>query len=117
VGYSSEEKKITLNASDQTINFVLPLQRLRLKEVIVKPGGEDPAYEIIRKAIKKRPYYDSQVKAFEAKIYLKGLIKLRNLPDRILGRKIPEEDRDQMGLDSSGQGIVYLSESVEKVSV
>ena len=67
VGYASEEKKITLKASDETISFELHLQTLRLKEVIVKPGGEDPAYEIIRKAIKKRPYYESEVKSFEAK--------------------------------------------------
>jgi len=116
VGYASEEKKITLKASDETINFVLPLQQLRLKEVIVKPGGEDPAYEIIRKAIKKRPYYESQVKAFEAKVYLKALIKLRNLPERILGQKIPDEDKAQIGIDSSGKGIIYLSESLEKIS-
>src|SRR6185312_14568084 len=82
VGYASEEKKITLKASDETINFVLSLQQLRLKEVIVKPGGEDPAYEIIRKAIKKRP----------------------------------DEDKAQIGIDSSGKGIIYLSESVEKIS-
>jgi hypothetical protein len=117
IGYASQEKKIMLGPSDQTINFILPLQQLTLKEVIVKPDAEDPAYDIIRKAIKKRSYYDNQVKAMEAKIYLKGLIKLRNLPDRILGKKIPEDDRNEMGLDSSGQGIVYLSESVEKVSV
>ena len=117
IGYASQEKKVTLGASTQTINFILPLQELKLKEVIVTQDAEDPAYEIIRKAIKKRPFYENQVKAFEAKIYLKGLIKLRNLPDRFFGQKIPEEDRNDMGLDSSGQGIVYLSESVEKVSV
>ncbi|HEY5369122.1 MAG TPA: DUF5686 and carboxypeptidase regulatory-like domain-containing protein [Hanamia sp.] len=116
VGYASQEKKITLGSSNQIINFILPVQELKLKEVVVRPGAEDPAYEIIRQAIKKRPFYNSQVKAFEAKVYLKGLIKLRNLPGRIFGQKIPEEDKSEMGLDSSGQGIVYLSESVEKVS-
>ena len=116
VGYASQEKKITLGAGTATINFVLKLQKLTLKEVIIKEGGEDPAYEIIRQAIKKRAFYENQVKAFEAEVYIKGIIKLNNLPDKFMGKKIPEEDRDQMGLDSSGKGIIYLSESVTKVS-
>lgn len=116
VGYASQEKQVTLSNATETVNFVLPVQQLTLKEVIIKGGGEDPAYAIIRHAIKKRPFYQKQVKAFEAQVYIKGLIKLRNLPEQILGQKIPEEDRNEMGLDSSGKGIIYLSESVTKVS-
>ncbi|MDP4285654.1 MAG: DUF5686 and carboxypeptidase regulatory-like domain-containing protein [Bacteroidota bacterium] len=116
VGYMSQEKQINLSFVDETIHFVLAQQKLTLKEVVIKEGGEDPAYEIIRQAIKKRPFYEKQVKAFEAKIYIKGIIKLNNLPDQFMGKKIPEEDRNQMGLDSSGKGIIYLSESETKVS-
>jgi hypothetical protein len=116
VGYSTEEKQIVLNSETKTVNFVLSVQRLILKEVIVKENSEDPAYEIIRQAIKKRPFYEKQVKAYEAQIYIKGLIKLKSLPEKIFGQKIPEEDRAGMGIDSSGKGIIYLSESVTKVS-
>jgi hypothetical protein len=117
VGYTSQEKSVSLGATNTTINFILSVQRLTLKEVIIKEGGEDPAYEIIRKAISKRSFYYQQVKAFEAEVYIKGLIRLIDLPDKILGQKIPEEDKSQMGLDSSGKGIIYLSESVTKVSM
>ncbi|HEY9341802.1 MAG TPA: DUF5686 and carboxypeptidase regulatory-like domain-containing protein [Hanamia sp.] len=116
VGYTSQEKQITLGAANETVNFVLEIQNLTLKEVIITNGGEDPAYEIIRQAIKKRPFYEEQVKAFEAEVYIKGIIKMINLPDKFMGKKIPEEDRSGMGLDSSGKGIIYLSESVTKVS-
>ena len=88
-----------------------------MKEVIIKEGAEDPAYEIIRQAIKKRPFYEKQVKAYEAEVYIKGIIKLRKLPEKVLGKKIPEEDRNNMALDSSGKGIIYLSESVSKISM
>jgi hypothetical protein len=115
VGYTSYEKKITVTSSKQTLNFVLALQQLTLKEVIIKEGAEDPAYEIIRHAIKKRPFYESQVKAFEAEVYIKGMLRLNNLPHSIMGQKIPDEDRTAMGLDSSGKGIIYLTESVTKV--
>jgi len=117
VGYTSQEMTIILSTKDVPVNFNLSIQKLMLKEVIIKEGGEDPAYEIIRQAIKKRPFYEKQVRAFEAEVYIKGMIKLRKLPEKVLGKKIPEEDRNNMALDSSGKGIIYLSESVSKISV
>src|SRR5688572_9718130 len=60
VGYGRSEKKITVSGSDQTLDFTLSIQELTLSEVVVK-RGEDPAYEIIRQAIKKRSFYNDQV--------------------------------------------------------
>ncbi len=115
VGYTSSQKNITVTVTNQTVNFVLSIQKLSLKEIIIKEGEEDPAYNIIRHAIKKRPFYEAQVNEFEAEVYIKGMIKLMSLPNRIMGQKISEEDRSAMGIDSSGKGIVYLTESVTKV--
>jgi hypothetical protein len=114
IGYVSQEKKVTIDG-DTEVTFILKEQKLTLDEVVVTSGGEDPAYEIIRQAIKKRNTYANQVKAFEVDLYAKDLIKLRNLPKKIFGQKIPDEDRKDMGLDSAGQGIIYLSESVAKI--
>lgn len=116
VGYEKQEKKITVDKPLQRIDFVLKLQQLQLKEVVVKTGDEDPAYEIIRQAISKREFYSNEVKSFTCEAYIKGLVKLRTLPNKILGQKIPDADRKEMGLDSSGKGIVFLSESVTKVA-
>lgn len=115
IGYAAAEKQVTVTG-DTEVTFILKELKLVLTEVIVKTGDEDPAYEIIRQAIKKRTYYAKQVDAFKCDLYTKDMIKLRNLPDKILGRKIPKEDRDEMKLDSSGKGIIYLSESVGKIS-
>ncbi len=117
VGYTTTEKRIELKNSDTELDFVLKQQRLELKEIIVSKSGEDPAYEIIRKAIRQRPYYEGQVSAFSADVYIKGIARLLNLPNRVLGRKIPEEDKKDMALDSAGKGIIYLSESLTHVSV
>ncbi len=114
LGYTSAEKTVTV-AGETEVTFILNEQKLLMKEVVIQSGGEDPAYEIIRQAIKKRPFYNEQVKGFDCDLYSKDIIKLRNLPEKIFGRKIPEEDRKDMGLDSSGKGIVYLSESISKV--
>ncbi len=116
IGYATQEKKVTITDSDEELAFFLSEQKLELKEVIVKNGGEDPAYEIIRQAIKKRPEYNKEVNAFTCDLYTKDMIKLRRLPKRIMGQKIPDEDRADMGLDTTGAGIIYLSESTAKVA-
>lgn len=116
VGYTSVEKRVHLSNETVTVNFILPIRKLTLKEIIVDSKGEDPAYEIIRQAIKKRSFYEDQIDAFTAQAYIKGLVRLRDLPKSFMGKKIPESDKREMGLDSSGKGIIYLSESVTKIS-
>ncbi len=114
VGFKKQESKVTITKNDEEITFILARQDLDMTEVVVKKG-EDPAYAIIRQAIRKRSYYNEQVKAFECDLYSKDMLKLRNLPKKILGRKISEQDRSDMGVDSAGKGIIYLSESVSRV--
>ncbi|HMG83061.1 MAG TPA: DUF5686 and carboxypeptidase regulatory-like domain-containing protein [Ferruginibacter sp.] len=116
IGFIEQEKNIQLtDSSDEELVFVLKEQKLTLQEVVVKPG-EDPAYEIIRQAIKKRPYYNKQVRSFDCDLYTKNIIKLRHLPNEIFGQKISADDKAALQLDSTGKGIVYLSESVGKIS-
>jgi hypothetical protein len=116
IGFATQEKEVTLTGADIQIDFILAPQQLTLKEVIVKNNGEDPAYAIIRQAIKKRPEYKEEVKGFTCDLYSKDMIKLRRLPNRILGKRIPDNDRKEMRLDSSGAGIIYLSEAVSSVA-
>ncbi len=116
IGYAAQEKNITVGTTDQEILFVMQQQKLVLKEVVIKSGGEDPAYSIIRAAIKKRPFYEKEVDAFTCDLYSKDMIKLRRLPKKIFGQKIPDADRLDMGLDTTGAGIIYLSESVAKIA-
>ncbi len=112
VGYAKVEKTITVTSDDQSVDFSLVIQQLVLPEVIVKKG-EDPAYEIIRNAIKKRNYYNEQVDSFSVIVYIKGLLRSGAIPKKLFGRKIEREPND--GLDSLGQGILFLSESVTQV--
>src|SRR5882672_5911079 len=116
VGYAREEKKITVGQEYLTVDFRLSLQQLSMADVVVRPGGEDPAYDIIRHAIKKRKDYESPLDSFTCEAYIKTLIKSRKLPKRVLGQKIEEKDKKEMGVDSAGKGILYLSESLTKLS-
>ena len=116
IGYTRQEKTITVKDEPITLNFQLPIQHTTMKEVEVRPGGEDPAYEIIRHAIKKRKDYENPLDSFICEAYIKTLIKTRKLPSKIFGKEMPEESRKEMGVDSVGKGIIYLSESLTKVA-
>ncbi|HTS44794.1 MAG TPA: DUF5686 and carboxypeptidase regulatory-like domain-containing protein [Puia sp.] len=116
IGYARQEKNITVKDESLTVNFILSVQRTTMKEVVVKPGGEDPAYEIIRHAIKKRKDYENPLDSFTCEAYIKTLIKTRKLPGQIFGTRMPEESRRQMGVDSVGKGIIYLSESLTRIA-
>ena len=116
VGYTRAEKTIIVTSSPLMANFTLQALETTMKEVIVTSGGEDPAYEIIRNAIKKRPDYREPLDSFSCEAYIKTLMKTRKLPKRILGLKIDEKDRKEMGVDSAGKGIIHLSESLTRIA-
>ena len=116
VGYARQEKTVTLSADAITLDFHLSIQQTNLNEVTVKAGAEDPAYEIIRHAIKKRKSYENPLDSFTCEAYIKTLIRSRSLPSKILGKTFSDEDRKDLGVDSEGRGIIYLSESLTKIA-
>ena len=112
VGFERQEKTITVGTDDLELNFVLKEQAVSLKEVVVKAGAEDPAYAIIRKAIKKRKEYLNENDAFQCEVYSKGVMNLRDFPKKFFGQKVDFEDGD-----TSKRKMIYLSETVSKLSV
>lgn len=116
VGYEKQEIKITVGSQPQEHNFVLKLLQLEMKEVVVRVGAEDPAYEIIRNAIKKRRDYEEPLDSFTCEAYIKTFIKSRKIPKKVFGQKIENSDRKNMGVDSIGKGVLFLSESLTKVA-
>lgn len=111
VGYKKEELTVVIEDNDREINFVLQQQEVVLTEAVIKTG-EDPAYQIIRNAIKKRSYYEDQPEKFECRVYTKGQLKLRNYPKKFLGQKVDFEDGD-----TSKQKMLYLSETISNYTV
>lgn len=111
VGYQQHSETVTMGNQPITIDVRLTLVDVEMGEVVIK-SGEDPAYEIIRQAIKKRKYYLTQVKNYNCDSYVKGTQRIKDLPEKIMGRSLAEYRET---LDSMGNGIVYLSESVSKL--
>jgi hypothetical protein len=111
VGYKQEEKTIVCDNRDIKLDFTLSLQEVILKPVIIR-SGEDPAYQIIREAIKKRPFHQDQLNEFRCEVYTKGQLRIRSYPKKIFGRKVDFEDGD-----TSKQKMLYLSETISIYSV
>lgn len=111
VGYQSQRKTIQMGEEDQTLDIVLAPVSKSIQEIVVT-AGEDPAYRIIRKAIRRRNYHRNQAPEFSCKSYMKGTQYVKNLPESFMGISLGELGE---GLDSTGSGIVYLSESVSDI--
>ncbi|MCZ2222066.1 MAG: DUF5686 and carboxypeptidase regulatory-like domain-containing protein [Chitinophagales bacterium] len=112
IGYKSVEKKINISNKSVIINFELEMQSYTLTDVVVQAGGEDPAYEIIRNAIKKREEYLNEINKFQCEVYIKGQLQLRDYPTKILGKKVEFDDGD-----TSKKRMLYLSESIANLYV
>ena len=112
IGYTSVEKKISLTKDNKVQDFVLKPRQYQLAQVEVTSKGEDPAYAIIRKAIAARKQHLKELNSYQCEVYVKGQLQLRKYPKRLFGQKVDFEDGD-----SSQRKMIYLSESVTRLSV
>jgi hypothetical protein len=110
IGYQQSTFNLSIG-KDEVVkhDFRLSAQSLSIGEVVVRASDEDPAYRIIREAIKKRPFHFAQVQQFQTGIYMKGVLRTRETPDEVMGQKI---DKGEIGADSSGKGVLYLCEEM-----
>lgn len=108
VGYKQSSFNVSVTGNEVlNHSFVLKDEALEIKEFVIHANAEDPAYPIIRNAIKKRKFHLKQVKSFQTSLYFKGVMRSRKLPDKFMGQKINSGD---MGLDTGGKGVLYLTE-------
>lgn len=112
VGYTTVTQELIVNENTEQLYIYLKPTELTLKEVIIKQGAKDPAYAIIRSAIKERKYNGSKAGAFYCEAYIKGLIRTNNYPNSLFGQRIDFEDGD-----TSKKKIIFLSESISDVYV
>ena len=114
VGFKSLIKSVDVN-SDTTLDAILPIEAYILKDVVVTNKGEDPAYAIIREAIRERKTHLKETPAYNCQVYIKGVTKLLKAPEKFLGTDIKKAAQES-GLDSNRTGIIYQSESQSVLS-
>ncbi len=106
VGYLKKMEHVVVGIQNITLDVKLESENFKLKEIVISADSEDPAYRVVRNAIKKRSFYLTEVNEYKCYVYIKGMQRLDSLPKRIMGFKAVD-----LGLDSSKLGIIYLSES------
>jgi len=109
LGYKSYSKIIVVANEKIILDVVLHDENMQMNEATIK-AGEDPAYNMIRHAIKMRKYYKEQVNAYSCDVYIKGIQRIDKHPKKLLGKDITN---DMLGLIDTSN-IIYLSESVSK---
>ena len=112
VGFKKQIVAIEITNSNIQKNIALTPESYQLSEVIIK-DGEDPAYAVIRQAIKKRSDYLNQVDAYSCNAYVKGLQRLKDFPIKMI-KLLNALNTTGEKIDSTLLGVVYLSESESK---
>lgn len=111
IGYKSVERVMQIKG-DHIENIIMSSESFTLKDVTITANGEDPAYAVMRKAVKKRQAHLNEVKEFTVGVYIKGMQKLVAAPKTFFGKDM----KKTLDLDSNRKGILYLSESQSNFS-
>lgn len=112
IGYKSEKINFNYEGKKLTFNQVLKEENLQLNEVVLS-STENPANAIIRSAIAAKDKNSDKNARFTADFYSKGKFKLKNVPKKFMGQEVGDLDGS---LDSTRSGIIYLSETVSKIT-
>ena len=112
LGYKTAKRVVDVSNAPIEIEVILVEENISLNEVIVD-RGINPADEIIRNAIKNKKANTEKSSRYTADFYSRGIFRVKNLPKTILGQKLDFFDEI---IDSTRSGILYLSETVSKVT-
>lgn len=111
LGYKTQKKEINADKLPYKLDIVLEDENISMTEVVIS-SQENPANAIIRNAIASKKENAKMTDKFTADFYSRGIFRVKDAPKKILGQKVDEEGI----LDSTGTGIVYLSETVSKIT-
>ena len=109
LGYVKHREKIDINTQTSDLLIKMRSENVQLKEVMIKGNSKDPAYAIMREAIKRRRENKDKVQSFSADIYMKSNVKLLQIP-----KKLPFFISKKNMPDSTDLGMIYMSESVAR---
>ena len=105
-------QKIKIDKLPYTLDIKMIEESFSLNEVVINKKI-NPALAIIKNAIASRKQNTEKTNRFNADFYSRGIFKLKNAPKQILGQKIGDLNG---ALDSTGTGIISLSETFSKIS-
>jgi hypothetical protein len=115
LGFKTQKIAITTEKLSYTLDIKMLEESYSLNEVIINKKN-NPAIAIIKSAIASKKENSEKTARYTADFYSKGLFKIKDLPKKIMGMKVDIGDDMATNLDSTGSGILYLSETVSKIT-
>lgn len=112
LGYKTEKKIIQAEKFPQNVDVQLIEEDIQINEVVISKKV-NPANDIIKKAIASRKSNGEKTARFTADFYSRGIFRVKDLPKKIMGQKLDFFDDI---IDSTRSGILYLSETVSKIT-
>ena len=110
LGFKTQSKTIEIKEFPYVLDIILLEEKISLNEVVIS-SNENPANRIVRAAIENRKLQLEKIKSYTANFYSKGLIRIKNAPEKFLGQEVKLD----IGLDSTRSGVLYLSETISKI--
>jgi hypothetical protein len=111
LGFKTQKITVTIDKFPFIQNIQLSEENLSLSEVVIN-SKDNPANAVIRQAIASKKENSEKTARFKADFYSRGIFKVKDLPKKILGQKVGDLDG---AVDSTGTGIIYLSETISKI--
>lgn len=113
LGFKHREFKLTIRKTWIDLDLTLEPQSYQLREVVVNPSGEDPAYAIMRKAIGLAPYYLRQTERYNAEVYLKGSFRMNHIPRLLKNKLTVGSNGTEVPME---EGRTYTMESMNEIT-
>ncbi|MFH6958648.1 DUF5686 and carboxypeptidase regulatory-like domain-containing protein [Flavobacterium aquidurense] len=114
LGFKTQKRTIPSDSKAITLDVKMPEESFALNEVVIDPKN-NPAIAIIKSAIANKKDNSDKTARYTADFYSKGMFKVKDLPKKILGKKVDLGPDMASNLDSTGTGILYLSETISKI--
>ena len=115
LGYKTKKETVTIEKFPFEMNIRLQNENFKLNEITIDRKN-NPAIQLIKNAIASRNANSVKNGRFTADFYSRAIFKVKDLPKKIMGIKVDIGAQMESNLDSTGSGIIYLSETVSKIT-
>lgn len=115
LGFKTQKQTVASDSKSLILDVKMEEENFELNEVVIN-SKDNPANAIIKSAIANKKNNSEKTARYTADFYSKGMFKIKDLPKKIMGMKVDIGDEMASNLDSTGTGILYLSETISKIS-
>ncbi len=118
ISYQTKEVIVDNKGEKIEKNISLKPNELILNAVVIRADAEDPAYAIVRNAIKAKKLFKDKPNNFKSKIYQKFKLELLDAPKRIMGIEIAKSEEDKKEMEElldTNSNILVVTETVSEL--